>query len=314
MALQLNHKPADLPDLHNQIDFYEEDHDALEPKEDIASSALCRICYENEFEGNNLVHPCKCTGSVKFIHEECLKVWLVSRQLDIDKAECELCNTPFKMIFGVVSECNISKGCRESKAICVFVPLLCVVLAMMSGILYVLVIYYLTEASSSEEQGYAAALIFVCVSSTFVLGGLVLHSVKASFIFNKLKTWQILDLEVEDIASPDEDSKEISYANSPLMSSTSGRVLVIPPWIKVGKLTVFTPELCPSMAILPSVSGGTVYAPPLIARSLNISPVRSRLTSLKPEVRRMKSLESTMTASKVLHSFAAETTTKRSVY
>lgn len=43
----------------------------------------CRICGE----GEELFHPCKCSGSIRFIHEPCLMKWLALS----DKTHCELC-------------------------------------------------------------------------------------------------------------------------------------------------------------------------------------------------------------------------------
>ena len=41
----------------------------------------CRLCYgEGDFEGDNpLISPCKCTGSVTYIHLICLRKWLTSK-------------------------------------------------------------------------------------------------------------------------------------------------------------------------------------------------------------------------------------------
>jgi RING-variant domain len=37
----------------------------------------CRICLdESETEKNPLITPCKCIGSVRYIHFDCLKAWL----------------------------------------------------------------------------------------------------------------------------------------------------------------------------------------------------------------------------------------------
>ena len=41
----------------------------------------CRLCFcEGNFEGDNpLISPCKCTGSVTYIHLNCLRKWLTSK-------------------------------------------------------------------------------------------------------------------------------------------------------------------------------------------------------------------------------------------
>lgn len=51
---------------------------------------LCRICYG---QGRNLVSPCQCKGSVKYIHKHCLLKWIkVSKS-----KKCEICNSKYKV-------------------------------------------------------------------------------------------------------------------------------------------------------------------------------------------------------------------------
>jgi E3 ubiquitin-protein ligase DOA10 len=67
--------PVDLP--------IEEERPKSKLSRDSSSQFACRICLSSgsEFEGeNNLISPCKCIGTVKFIHEMCLKAWLNSKR------------------------------------------------------------------------------------------------------------------------------------------------------------------------------------------------------------------------------------------
>ena len=69
---------------------------------------ICRICYMEEIDKkiNPLIKPCKCSGSMKYIHYECLLHWLKTKVLigknvynnngffsiySLDLIECELC-------------------------------------------------------------------------------------------------------------------------------------------------------------------------------------------------------------------------------
>lgn len=52
----------------------------------------CRICRGEGTEGDELFFPCKCSGSIKFVHQGCLTEWLSHSQ----KKYCELCKTPFR--------------------------------------------------------------------------------------------------------------------------------------------------------------------------------------------------------------------------
>lgn len=41
---------------------------------------LCRICQMGEQSSSNpLIEPCKCTGSLQFVHQDCIKKWLRSK-------------------------------------------------------------------------------------------------------------------------------------------------------------------------------------------------------------------------------------------
>lgn len=52
-----------------------------------SEDVFCRVCRCKGTLENPLRHPCKCKGSVKWIHEECLGEWLKHSR----KYECELC-------------------------------------------------------------------------------------------------------------------------------------------------------------------------------------------------------------------------------
>ncbi|KAL9582421.1 MAG: hypothetical protein Q9212_003311 [Teloschistes hypoglaucus] len=52
----------------------------------------CRICRAEASAEEPLFYPCKCSGSIKFVHQNCLMEWLSHSQ----KKHCELCKTPFR--------------------------------------------------------------------------------------------------------------------------------------------------------------------------------------------------------------------------
>lgn len=55
---------------------------------DIKNEALdiCRICQSPEEPDNPLRHPCACRGSLKYIHSDCLFLWLDRRK----RKHCEV--------------------------------------------------------------------------------------------------------------------------------------------------------------------------------------------------------------------------------
>ena len=70
----------------------------------IDNEKSCRICLEtDETPKNPLICPCKCIGSVRFIHLDCIKAWLDSKKQSQhlhgvssyywEELSCELCKT-----------------------------------------------------------------------------------------------------------------------------------------------------------------------------------------------------------------------------
>lgn len=52
----------------------------------------CRICRAEGTPDEPLFYPCKCSGSIKYVHQNCLMEWLSHSQ----KKHCELCKTSFR--------------------------------------------------------------------------------------------------------------------------------------------------------------------------------------------------------------------------
>ena len=49
---------------------------------------LCRICRGPSELGNPLRYPCACRGTIKYVHQECLLLWLDRRKI----SRCEACD------------------------------------------------------------------------------------------------------------------------------------------------------------------------------------------------------------------------------
>ena len=69
-----------------------------------SNSKICRICYlEEDTDKNPLIQPCSCSGSLKYIHLDCLRQWIGTRNWTrvesnencciylIKEIDCELC-------------------------------------------------------------------------------------------------------------------------------------------------------------------------------------------------------------------------------
>ena len=76
------------------------------------ANEMCRICWVSEEEDHNpLIAPCKCDGTVKYVHLNCLKEWLQSKVTERTPAnlhsfmwktfECDLCKLPFPYVLRI---------------------------------------------------------------------------------------------------------------------------------------------------------------------------------------------------------------------
>jgi hypothetical protein len=52
---------------------------------------VCRVCHCEGDESRPLYHPCKCSGTIRYIHQDCLRNWLEFSK----KQTCELCGESF---------------------------------------------------------------------------------------------------------------------------------------------------------------------------------------------------------------------------
>ena len=69
------------------------DSDLTIKKDHAEEVACCRVCHGESEPDNPLFYPCKCDGSIRYVHQECLVQWLkVSKQ---KQPKCELCGEKF---------------------------------------------------------------------------------------------------------------------------------------------------------------------------------------------------------------------------
>jgi hypothetical protein len=91
--------------------FYGEEGDKVREKgeEGEIEGKTCRICLNDmDFENDPMISPCKCAGTVKFVHYNCLKEWVKNKVTSritekgmsyyLKDLICELCKTEIKPV------------------------------------------------------------------------------------------------------------------------------------------------------------------------------------------------------------------------
>jgi E3 ubiquitin-protein ligase DOA10 len=80
--------------LEGQLDIHEQpkEHPSTSAQFDLTDDeeheTVCRICRMPAEPDNPLYHPCRCSGSIRYVHSSCLSLWLERSKHD----SCEVCD------------------------------------------------------------------------------------------------------------------------------------------------------------------------------------------------------------------------------
>lgn len=68
------------------------------------STKTCKYCLETGSSDDVLISPCKCKGSMRFVHRKCLKQWGMRKVFSVENdyisilywedMQCDLCQAP----------------------------------------------------------------------------------------------------------------------------------------------------------------------------------------------------------------------------
>jgi len=75
---------------------HEHDH---QQDEDRSAVRCCRICFDSDEAGpsGQLFSPCKCAGSMRFVHVECLNSWRIASQNERSYYKCDQCHYEYRL-------------------------------------------------------------------------------------------------------------------------------------------------------------------------------------------------------------------------
>lgn len=69
----------------------------------------CRICMQDSFSLSDLITPCNCRGSLRFVHPTCLAMWIANcpaHRIHNHHICCELCKHPIKFMSRPRTRCR----------------------------------------------------------------------------------------------------------------------------------------------------------------------------------------------------------------
>jgi hypothetical protein len=98
---------------------------------------VCKICYEGEDNKQNLIRPCKCQGSMKYIHEICLKKW-IDKQDDMNEPKCEICKYKYKISKIYIYKFSKKKCWDTIKSVSIVMVIVTIILVLLLSITYII--------------------------------------------------------------------------------------------------------------------------------------------------------------------------------
>lgn len=114
---------------------------------------FCRICHEDKSCGK-LISPCKCKGTLRFMHEECLNKWM---KVKIG-SDCEICGS----FMSVKRDNHLNE---------VIIIVMTVILLLASAT----ALYVLLRVHHYSGERIVLCLIFLLSFVTLILSGLIIY-------------------------------------------------------------------------------------------------------------------------------------------
>ena len=189
----------------------------------------CRICYEVESIENPVITPCECSGSMKYIHEQCLKTWILSQTKDPKVFSCDICKYAIKMeiqLESIFSRKNVKKEMFK------MVLLPCIIFIVTTILAFICFTLFSKSSTSVSTPGkiYLSAVVIVCVFIIAVLSTVFIRSIKSGCFEIQIKDWKILSnskqAEQDSITHLTEHfEKKLEKSNKPAQSKIEKYVI-----------------------------------------------------------------------------------------
>ncbi|XP_051556330.1 E3 ubiquitin-protein ligase MARCHF11-like [Myxocyprinus asiaticus] len=167
----------------------------------------CRICFQGAEQGE-LLSPCRCAGSVRHAHQQCLLKWISEK----GSWTCELCNYRFNIL-----PIHIKPPQQWQAVTMTLVEKVQVIAVLLGGIfLLASVSWLLWSALSPEALWQRSDLLFqICYGMYAVMDlvciGLIVH--EGGAVYNVLMRWRAVNL-LWDVHNYDK-SRDLDSTHSP---------------------------------------------------------------------------------------------------
>jgi len=194
-------------------------------KDNIEKTVTCRICLESEnivqiknvnqkndnknnqneeienqiIDNNNIVYnnfisPCICHGTMKYVHESCLKKWIPNHVKKTKKAECEICKTNYKIKFETKSIYNKKKMCNFIEKILTFIGIIFLLIFIFDFIIYSIVVSII-KFNNEEKDRFTLILSLTSIGVILIVISFILRNYKIHVYEIIPINWRILNFD-----------------------------------------------------------------------------------------------------------------------
>ena len=169
---------------------------------------ICKICLEPEDNKNQediFLSPCLCQGSMKYVHEKCLKQWIPGRVKKFKKSECEICKANYKIEFFYEYIYSKHKFCKFIERFFTALGIIILMIFIIDFVIYSIIlniVVFDTEGAST----FTLSLIFSGLGLILLFVICMLYNYKDN-VYDKIPVdWKVLNHD-----SPNEGDKILPH-------------------------------------------------------------------------------------------------------
>lgn len=148
---------------------------------------ICRICYDSQEK--NLISPCKCSGSLTYIHLECLKLWITQRFPEIQGASCEICKEKFNITFEYSRQWtrNLADYKRTECLKKLILLLICLIV-----ITIITIVAYFRYVDFKRKFNSSIIVVVLCFTALFINLLFIGKVYMCAHIEKKIRYWNVI--------------------------------------------------------------------------------------------------------------------------
>lgn len=150
----------------------------------------CRICYEPESNEDIIIEPCECSGSMKYVHEKCLKTWILSQNKKPTTYICDICKYSIKMQIRIKNHFSMKNIRQELLKMLILFIVICIVLTIF---IFLIIVVSSVENFSASTGGkiYMSIIALVCILIFVILLVVLYKTVKSGCFEQVISDWKI---------------------------------------------------------------------------------------------------------------------------